>query len=179
MPDIFVSKLTAMADFSIYAPRLLQFEGGRSLHPKDKGGPTNRGVTLDTFRRIFGQDKTIDDLWNMTEGEWLVVMDKEHWDACKADKINNQSIAEIIVDWYINSGIAGIRRSQEIAGVKPDGIIGPKSLAAFNSANQKELFDRLWNGRRQFYLNIVKRDPSQREFLDGWMNRLGSFEFSE
>lgn len=168
-----------MADFKAYAPKLKAFEGGRSFHPKDKGGPTNRGVTLDTFRRIFGQDKTIDDLWNMTEGEWLVVMDKEHWDACKADKISNQSIAEIIVDWYINSGIAGIRRSQEIAGVKPDGIIGPKSLAAFNSADQKELFGRLWNGRHQFYLNIVKRDPSQREFLDGWMNRLNSFQFEE
>ena len=168
-----------MANFNIYAPKLKVFEGGRSLHPKDKGGATNRGVTLTTFRRIFGQDKTIDDLWNMTEGEWLVVMSEEHWDVCKADKIDNQSIAEIIVDWYVNSGIAGIRRTQEIAGVKPDGIIGPKSLAAINSANQKELFDRLWSGRHQFYLNIVKRDPSQKEFLKGWMNRLDSFQFEE
>ena len=166
-----------MANFNIYAPKLKVFEGGRSFHPKDKGGATNRGVTLTTFRRIFGQDKTIDDLWNMTEGEWLVVMSEEHWDVCKADKIDNQSIAEIIVDWYVNSGIAGIRRTQEIAGVKPDGIIGPKSLAAINSANQKELFDRLWSGRHQFYLNIVKRDPSQKEFLKGWMNRLNAFKF--
>lgn len=168
-----------MANFNIYAPKLKVFEGGRSFHPKDKGGATNRGVTLTTFRRIFGQDKTIDDLWNMTEGEWLVVMSEEHWDVCKADKIDNQSIAEIIVDWYVNSGIAGIRRTQEIAGVKPDGIIGPKSLAAINSANQKELFDRLWSGRHQFYLNIVKRDQSQKEFLKGWMNRLDSFQFEE
>lgn len=167
-----------MADFRIYAPKLEVFEGGRSLHPKDKGGATNRGVTLATFRRIFGQDKTIDDLWNMTEAQWLIVMDEEHWDKCKADQINNQSIAEIIVDWYINSGIAGIRRSQEIVGAKPDGIIGPKTLAAINSANPRELFDRLWQARKQFYLNIVKRDPTQKEFLNGWMNRLDSFQFA-
>ena len=60
----------------------------------------------------------------------------------------------------------------------PDGIIGPKTLAAINSANPRELFDRLWQARKQFYLNIVKRDPTQKEFLNGWMNRLDSFQFA-
>ena len=100
-----------------------------------------------------------------------------YWDKCLADKIENQSVAEIVVDWCVNSGMVGLRKVQEIAGVKPDGIAGPKTLAAINGANPKELFDRIMSARQQFYVNIVKRNPTQKVFMNGWMNRLGRFKF--
>ena len=100
-----------------------------------------------------------------------------YWDKCHADKIKNQAIAEITVDWCVNSGMVGLRKVQEIAGTKPDGISGPKTLAAINGADQKELFERIWKARQQFYVNIVKRNPSQKVFMNGWMNRLARFKF--
>lgn len=166
-----------MADFSLYAPKLLQLEGGFVNHPDDKGGVTNKGVTLSTYRQYCGQDKTIKDLQNMSYGTWQNIMKDLYWDKCLADKIRNQSLAEIIVDWCVNSGMVGLRKSQEIAGTKPDGIAGPKTLSAINESDQEELFNRIKDARKQFYTNIVKKNPSQRIFMNGWMNRLGIFKF--
>lgn len=42
------------------------WEGGYSNIPQDSGGPTNKGVTLATFQHVFGKDKTVSDLKNIT-----------------------------------------------------------------------------------------------------------------
>lgn len=166
-----------MAEFSKYAPKLLQLEGGYTNHPDDLGGPTSKGITLKTYQEYCGQNKTIKDLRNMSYGTWCDIMKDLYWDKCLADKIENQSVAEITVDWCVNSGMVGLRKVQEIAGVKPDGIAGPKTLAAINDANQEELFNRIMSARQQFYVNIVKKNPTQKVFMNGWMNRLGRFKF--
>jgi lysozyme family protein len=166
-----------MAEFNRYAKKLVEIEGGYVNHPEDKGGPTNLGVTLNTFRQYCGQGKTIKDLRNMSYGTWCEIMKDMYWDKCLADEIENQALAEIIVDWCVNSGTVGLRKVQEIAGTKPDGIAGPKTLDVINGANQKDLFDRIMAARNQFYVNIVKKNPTQRVFMNGWMNRLGRFKF--
>lgn len=166
-----------MADFKRYAQKLIQLEGGYTNHPDDQGGPTNQGVTLNTYRSYCGQEKTIKDLRNMSYGTWCDIMKDMYWDKCLADKIENQSLAEILVDWCVNSGLVGLRKVQEIVGTKPDGIAGPKTLAAINGADAKELFDRIMAARKQFFINIVKRNPNQKVFINGWMNRLLMFKF--
>jgi lysozyme family protein len=167
-----------MAKFKTYAPKLLQFEGGYVNHPDDSAGPTNKGITIQTYRAYCGQEKTIKDLQNMSYGTWQNIMKDLYWDKCKADDIMNQSLAELIVDWCVNSGIVGIRKMQEVVGVKPDGIVGPKTLSAINGADAEQLFDRIWKARQQFYINIVKKNPRQQVFMNGWMNRLLSFTFA-
>lgn len=166
-----------MAEFKKYAPLLLQLEGGYTNHPDDLGGPTCKGITYNTYKEYCGQEKTLADLRNMSYGTWQDIMKDMYWDKCLADEIENQSLAEIIVDWCVNSGMVGLRKVQEIAGTKPDGIAGPKTLAAINGSDSMELFNRIKDARKQFYTNIVKRNPSQKVFMNGWMNRLGMFKF--
>lgn len=168
-----------MAEFGKYASKLIAFEGGYVFHPADKGGPTNGGVTLRTYQEICGEDKTIDDLKAMSYGEWCHIMKDGYWDKVKGDRIENQSLAELIADWCVNSGLAAIRKVQEIVGCKPDGVVGTITLSLINSSDPKELFERIWNARHQHYINIVKRSPSQKVFMNGWMNRLNSFKFNE
>jgi len=55
-----------MAEFGIYAPLLRKLEGGFVNDPQDAGGATNAGVTLNTFRAYYGQDRTIEDLKNIS-----------------------------------------------------------------------------------------------------------------
>ena len=63
--------MTKMANFDTYAPRLRRWEGNKFVDdPADYGGATNGGVTLKTFRAVFGADKTVEDLKNMTEAQW-------------------------------------------------------------------------------------------------------------
>lgn len=101
-----------------------------------------------------------------------------YWDKWRADEINNQSIANLVVDWVWASGIYGIKYPQEVLGVAVDGVVGIKTLFAINNyENQKELFKKLWNRRKKHFEDIAKRNPSQKVFLKGWMNRLNAFKY--
>ena len=168
-----------MANHLLLIPKVLKWEGGFVNHPSDKGGPTNKGVTLSTFRKYFGKTKTVDDLKNITNEQWQYIFKNGYWDRWKADEIKTQSIAELLVDWVYNSGVWGIKYPQQVLGVVPDGVVGPKTLASINNyANQEELFNRLWNRRKKHYEDIVKKNPSQKVFLRGWLNRLNSFRYN-
>lgn len=138
-----------------------------------------KGVTLRAYQEHFGTHKTINDLKNISYGDWQHIMKSAYWDKCRADEICSQSVAEIAVDWCVNSGVVGIRRVQEIVGAKPDGVVGTITLSLINCSDPKMLFDRIMAARKQFYVNIVKRNPSQKVFMNGWMNRLGHFEYHE
>ena len=165
-----------MADFDKYAPLLHSLEKGVANDKDDKGGFTVDGVTLNTFRRYYGEYKTEMDLRNITTFQWKNIMKSGYWDVCKADQIDNQKIAEIIADWCVNSGTARVRDVQTILGVKPDGAVGPVTLKAINSADPEELYRRLMTARIGWFEKIVVRNPSQKKFLKGWLNRLKRLE---
>lgn len=168
-----------MADFQKYAPKLRILEGGFSNRRNDRGGPTNQGVTLRTFRAHFGADKTVEDLKNISPEQWTAIMKPGFWDKCQGDKITSQSVAEIFCDWCINSGTDKIRKVQFILGVKADGIVGPKTLAALNSQDPENLFNRIYIARERHFHRLVELDPTQKENLTGWLNRLKSFSFTD
>lgn len=167
-----------MADAKKLIPIIKRWEGGYSNHPLDKGGPTMKGVTLVTFRKYYGQDKTAEDLKNITDAQWFHIFKKGYWDPFKADDILSQSIANLVVDWAWGSGpVTAIKKVQKQLGVYVDGKVGPITLAAINTADPKELFDKLWNARKAHFEAICKANPSQNVFLRGWMNRLNSYKF--
>lgn len=168
-----------MADFMIYAPLLHSLEKGVSNRSSDRGGFTVDGVTLTTFRRFYGQEKTEDDLRNMTRPMWRHIMKSGYWDVCKADQIEDQALAEIIVDWCVNSGTLRIRNLQTILGVKPDGCVGPITLDAINSSDKTDLYARIMTARKGWFERIVRNDFSQKVNLEGWMNRLARLEAHE
>ena len=162
-----------MADYKILKPFILRWEGGFVNDPNDSGGATNKGVTLTTYRRYKGESATVADLKAITDEDWTAIFKTMYWDKVKADEINSQSVANLIVDWYWMSGTTAVRRVQRLVGAQPDGIIGPKSIAAINIAGEG-LAQDIYDDRRRFYEEIVARRPSQRKFLRGWMNRLNS-----
>lgn len=167
-----------MANFDLYAPILKRLEGGYVNNPADQGGPTMAGVTLASFRAVFGKNKTVKDLKNMTDAQWKQIM-KVYWNACRGDDINNQAIANIVVDWNVNSGAAGRKAVQTALKLYSDGIFGPKTLNALNAEPQRCVFCKIKAAREEFYNNIVRKTPSQIVFLRGWLNRLKMFEYDE
>ena len=167
-----------MASWFNYIPTLLKWEGGFVNNPADKGGATNRGVTLATFRKWYGAFKGVNDLKNMTDCQWCKIM-RSYWDNVKGDQIRNQSIAELVADWHVNAGTNAIKRMQRMFGIKADGIVGPVTLSYLNSPNSQVIFNRLKDERETYYMDIVKADPTQRVFLNGWLRRAHSFEYKD
>lgn len=173
-----------MANVKTLAPFILSYEGGFSNHPADKGGPTNKGVTIKTWRSV-GYDKDgdgdidVDDLRLLTDNDVVNRVLKPHyWDRWKADEIKSQSIANLVVDWVWASGKHGITNVQRILGVKADGIVGPKTLAALNGhKDPKYLFARIHAARVTFIENLCIKEPSQKQFRTGWLRRLNAIGY--
>lgn len=169
-----------MAKAELLKPFILKWEGGFVDDPLDRGGATNKGITIGTFRNFYGKDATVEQLKHITDEQWLHIFKSGYWDKWKADDIENQSIADIVVDWAWASGtVTSIKQVQKILGVAVDGIVGNDTLTAINIAGQRSLFVKIHNKRIEFVENIVKRDPSQARFLEGWKNRINSLTFSE
>lgn len=192
-----------MANIDLLVPKILKWEGGFSNDPVDKGGATNLGITLENWK-LYGYDKDgdgdidVDDVKLLTKDDFEKFFKAHYWDHYwKADNIKNQSVANILVDWCYNSGAWGVKIPQGILGVTVDGKVGPKTLAAVNSQNQAEFFQKVWQARSDFYYNIVKKSiaeytkkypaatmqdllkKTQKRFLRGWLNRLNDYQFAE
>src|SRR6185369_11351006 len=153
-----------MATISLFIDKLLTWEGGEKYtnDPQDPDGPTKYGITLATWKikgshpnKDNDRDIDADDIKLLTKQDFLEVLKKNFWDHCKADLIKNQSIAEYIVDWTYNAGNVAAKAVQRILGLVEDGQIGPKTIEAINSHDQKELHDRLVNARVTFYENLI------------------------
>lgn len=172
-----------MAKVELLAPLIFQWEGGWSDKKVDRGGKTNMGITLTTWKSC-GYDKDgdhdvdVDDLKLITKDDVINLLKKYYWNRWQGDLIKNQSIANLLVDWVWNSGAWGIKKPQEVLGLVADGLVGAKSISAINNGDQKEIFTKIWTSRKSFFENIVKNDPGQAPNLKGWMNRLNSFKFT-
>ena len=172
-----------MADIKLLSPFILHWEGGYVNDPKDHGGATNMGVTLKTWQGC-GYDKNHDghidaeDIKLLTHEDFLFVLAK-YWNTWKADELENQSVANLLVDWLYLSGAWAIKIPQRILGLKQDGIVGSETISKINSQDQGTLFSVLFLARAKFINDIVTRDPSQQKFYKGWMMRLNQLKFSK
>lgn len=169
-----------MAHIEKIKPWILKWEGGFVDHPLDKGGATNKGITIGTFRTFYGAGATVEQLKNITDKQWTAIFEAGYWRPFKADQIRNQSIANICVDWAWASGtVTAIKQVQRILGVTADGVVGEVTLGAINRAEPRELFERIKAERIAFVEAIVKRTPSQKVFLKGWKNRINDIKYEE
>jgi lysozyme family protein len=190
-----------MANIDILLPFILKWEGGFVNDPADAGGATNKGVTIATWRNVGYDkdgDKDIDvkDLKLLTDLDvknW--VLKPHYWDRWKADQIQSQKVANILVDWVWGSGKNGIVIPQRLLGVKADGIVGNKTLSAVNFADPDQLFEAIFQARVDFFNDITRtsiakyekkigRKATEKElmkhtnkrFLKGWLNRLNDIK---
>ena len=175
-------KLVKMAKIETLWPFILSWEGGFANVPGDRGGATKYGVTISTWK-AQGYDKDgdgdidIDDLRLITPQDAMEICRKNFWNRWKADQINDQSLANLLVDWLWGSGKYGITIPQQLLGVKADGIVGAKTIAALNAQDPKTFFFKLWQRRKKYLNDICANRPTNYKFLNGWLRRLQGVQY--
>lgn len=176
-----------MADFNVFLPKLLRFEGGWVDDPADPGGATNKGITLATFasvaRPLLEIEPTRENLRQLSDDQAARIYRKLYWNKLNADEIGLQALAEIYVDFYVNAGANAVRLMQRClnttGAVAPsiavDGVHGNATRAALLDHEPTALYRRYRDGRIAYYHELAEKRPTLQRFLKGWLNRVDAF----
>lgn len=162
-----------MADFSKALSKVLRWEGGFVDDKDDPGGRTNKGITQTTYNAYY-----IGDVKDITDVQVATIYKTGYWNKIKGDAIKSQSVAELLFDFAVNSGVkTASTKIQALVGVEQDGKIGNITVSAINSKDARMLFNELFDVRAAYYKAIAAKRPTSQKFLKGWMNRLNSYKF--
>lgn len=151
----------------------LQWEGGYSDDPFDPGGATQLGVTIGTLKRwwrFLKRDRTPtpEDVKKLTPEEAHKIYHVWYWTPCRCEDMP-PAIGLPVMDCAINQGPGRAPRLlQKTLGVKVDGIIGSKTLAAIHDADLKGLIRDFMARRAVHYSSL----PTILRFGYGWFRRI-------
>ncbi len=174
-----------MANFDPAVDLTLQHEGGFFHNPKT-GEVVNFGVTL-TFVRDCGYCTTADEAFikNLTRDQAREVYRKYFWDKYSIGQVNDQDLANKVLDLTVNMGPGGPTRdggltllqkaANDLGGnLKVDGNLGPKSLAAINAQDPVKLLAAYRRRAKQRYQEIAAANATLAGNLTGWLARLNA-----
>lgn len=111
------------------------------------------------------------------------------WNGAKMSEIKNQKVADIAFDWLVNSGGNSVRtKGNESYGIDEilinqfkqsipiDSKFDKTTIDSINRVNPDLLYNAIIKARKQYYDVLVKNDPTQARFYDGWIKRISKFE---
>lgn len=147
---------------------VLLHEGGYVNLKADPGGPTNKGVTLATFRRYVNPKGTIADLKNISKDQIAKVYHDHYWDAVRADDLPD-GVDYAVFDFAVNSGPGrAAEYLQAVVGATVDGDIGPKTLKAVRALPADQVIKNLCGDRMEFLQGL----KTWKTFGKGWKSRV-------
>jgi lysozyme family protein len=149
-------------DFDTAFEKLIGHEGGFVDHPSDPGGATNFGISQ---RSYPGED-----IRGMTLDRAKLIYRRDFWGPAGCDAVPGWLRFDLF-DMAVNSGVkAAARCVQNAVGETADGIIGPRTLQAIQSANPDKLRARFNGHRLQFMTSL----PTWPAFGKGWARRIAA-----
>jgi lysozyme family protein len=93
------------------------------------------------------------------------------WVPLKCDSLP-APIAIFLFDSAVGSGhVLPTRWLQRAIGAKDDGIVGNETIQKAQQAPPQAVVDSMLRRRILLYANILRNDPRQKVFRDGWLNR--------
>ena len=140
--------------------KLIGYEGGYTLDPKDPGGETSWGISKRAYPAV--------DIKNLTRDGAKDIYKRDYWDRAQCDKLP-PTLAFLLFDAAVNSGIGqAIRFLQRAVGVADDGVLGALTLAAVQRLDNESLCARFLGQRLDFMTRLSTWDY----FGKGWARRI-------
>lgn len=157
---------------------VISIEGGYVNNPKDPGGETKFGISKRAFPNI--------DIKSLTLNEAKSIYWENYWsnDRLNLDMIDDYCIQLELFDTAVNMGVSTAammlqealnllnRNERNYLDLTVDGWIGETTLNAFKKSN-KDILEKVLNGLQFMrYVEIVRYNPEQEVFFNGWMKRV-------
>lgn len=168
-----------------FLDHILEVEGGYINDPKDSGGETNYGITVNLARE-YGYNEPMRDMKESTARE---IYAKRFWHSMRLDDVLSISepIAKEMLDTGVNQGVnRAVRYLQRSLNVfnnggtqwhdlVVDGIMGSKSLTALRAmynhrgiGGMEVLYRALNCLQGNFYIELAERREKDEKFIYGW-----------
>lgn len=146
-----------MSRFELAFRWVLYAEGGHVIHPADPGGETCMGIS----RRAFPGE----DIAGLTVERARELYHSHYWTPCRCDELP-PGLDLALFDTAVHSGVRqAVRLLQRGLGVKVDGQLGEKTLAA---ARQRGAPATLLADRMTFLAGL----ETWKTFGRGWSRRV-------
>ena len=165
-------------DWDTALTHLLDIEGGFTDDSADPGnklpdgrpGCTNLGVTQAAWEAYIGRKVTHDEMRALTRKDVDPFYRAMYWDSIRADELP-QLLRYAVFDAGVNSGpVTAIRWLQQAVGATPDGVLGPRTLAAIQELNHDATLRRML-AKRLTAMTSMSGWPS---FSRGWARRVAT-----
>lgn len=200
-----------MANFQPIYEKTLKKEGGFQKFANDSANyvngkliGTNRGISAQAYATFYGKTPTEADMKALTAEQAYTIYKRNYWDKINGDLIKNQSVAEMMFQFVIGSGLGQISNLKDIANsvngkvifVSNDKPFTAAEIELINQLNALNYWTALKAWRLKFYNTIVANDIAKwekangrkiteaealkytdKQFLKGWINRLNSYTF--
>lgn len=157
---------------------VLLHEGEYDNDPRDPGGETKWGIaasfyTPEKIESLLGRRVAIKDL---TQADAARIYRHDYWDRLRCDEYP-WPLALAVFDCAVVPGPgAAAMILQKEAGAMPDGVVGPKTLAAVkeeieHGSGALELARRVTRARYLWFEGAIKKNPRLACYRAGWASR--------
>lgn len=165
--------------------RLMRREGGFVDHPRDGGGCTSHGITLDVLEMARGMRCSCADVQVLSRLEAAEIYQKfwfdhsrlrlRHWPYRRLAEVTldaavmfslGRSMAVVWVQEAINR-----RLDDDETPLRIDGWAGPRTLEDMLRFPERELVAAVVGARCRKHARVVAARPVQAVLLAGWINR--------
>ena len=162
---------------------IIQVEGGYVNDPKDSGGETNFGITVEVARNHGYNGR----MYDMPRRVAFDIYSARYWDAVKGDdlfSLSEKVVAEV-VDTGVNMGTGRAgkflqralnvlnREAKLYEDLTVDGDIGPATLRALSEylavREDGALVKALNCLQGAFYIKLAERREKDERFVYGWL----------
>jgi RHS repeat-associated protein len=168
--------------FQEYLPTLLGHEGGFVNNPKDPGGSTNKGVTLNSFEKyaldLLNVQPTLDNLKRLTDNQAAAIYEVGYWNPSGAGNISDKQTGWLHFDTYVNGGASSVLENTIKAyGENGRGVNILNFIIKSNSG--ENVFNTYKQERLNRYDRIIQSNPKLGAFKNGWINRVNRFQYQK
>lgn len=161
----------------IALPLVLKYEGGFTDHPLDKGGATNKGIIQSEYDAYRKEKKlNCQSVKFISQEEVEYIYFNKYWLKAKCEQMPKK-VAVIHFDTSVNTGVKQAAKFlQRSVKVEDDGAVGKITLEAVNKLDQEMIITSYLDQRKSFYEYLVEKNPTQKVFLNGWLNRISNLK---